>query len=231
MGRHAGWIAAAAGLAAQKAGDPPHIILLPEVAFQRERFLARVRETVERTGYCVVVASEGASDASGELIAASAHTDAFGHKQLGGIAPTIAEMIKAELGYKYHWALADYLQRAARHIASATDVEQAYAVGRAAVEYALEGKNAVMVTIERQQGGDYAWSLGEAPLDQVANVEKKMPGDFITEDGFGITAKARAYLEPLIQGEDYPPYRNGTPAYTKIRGEMVAKKLALGFTA
>ncbi|MFA5631631.1 MAG: 6-phosphofructokinase [Porticoccaceae bacterium] len=229
MGRHAGWIAAAGGLAAQRAGDPPHIILFPEVPFERERFLARVKQTVEDKGYCVIVASEGTQYGDGTFLADSGTTDAFGHKQLGGVAPTLAAMVKEQLGYKYHWALADYLQRSARHIASATDVEQAYAVGQAAVEYALAGKNAVMVTIERAAGSDYRWSLGEAPLDQVANVEKMMPADYISEDGYGISERGRAYLAPLIQGEDYPPYHNGVPAYARLKLQLLEKKLAQRF--
>ncbi|WP_461481638.1 6-phosphofructokinase [Porticoccus sp.] len=229
MGRHAGWIAAASALAAEEAGDPPHIILFPEVPFHEADFLARVEQTVKEQGYCVIVASEGAQHNDGTLIAGSAHTDAFGHQQLGGVAPTLAALIKHELGYKYHWALADYLQRSARHIASATDVEQAYAVGQAAVEYALAGKNSVMVTIERHNGEGYRWELGEAPLDQVANIEKKMPSDFITRDGFGITQLARDYLAPLIAGEDYPPYRNGIPQYAKLVKAPVAKKLNTPF--
>jgi len=229
MGRHAGWIAAAGGLAAQRAGEPPHIILFPEIAFDRNKFLAEVQRTVKRAGYCVIVASEGAQYADGTFLAATGTTDAFGHQQLGGVAPTLAALIKAEFGYKYHYALADYLQRAARHIASATDVEQAYAVGRAAVEYALAGKNAVMVTIERGAGKKYRWYLGEAPLQQVANVEKKMPRNFITRNGFGITARARTYLEPLIQGEDYPPYKNGVPDYARLKNVLVPKKLKTTF--
>jgi ATP-dependent phosphofructokinase / diphosphate-dependent phosphofructokinase len=229
MGRHAGWIAAAGGLAADHAGDPPHIILFPEVAFDKDKFLAKVEATVNDKGYCVIVASEGAQDANGDLITASAHTDAFGHKQLGGVAPTLAAMVKDAFGYKYHWALADYLQRSARHIASATDVEQAYAVGKAAVEYALAGKNAVMVTIERGAGEHYSWSLGEAPLSQVANVEKMMPADYITDDGFGISEKGRRYLAPLIEGEDFPPFLNGMPQYAKLKLQLVATKLAAGF--
>lgn len=229
MGRHAGWIAAAGGLAAQQEGDPPHVILFPEVAFDQDAFLARVESTVKEKGYCVIVASEGTRYADDTLVAASAHTDAFGHKQLGGVAPTLAALIKDTLGYKYHWALADYLQRAARHIASATDVEQAYAVGKAAVDYALAGKNAVMVTIERTSNVPYQWSLGEARLDQVANVEKMMPRDFISPDGFAITDKARQYLAPLIQGEDYPDYVNGIPAYTRLKRVQVSKKLTEGF--
>ena len=229
MGRHAGWIAAASALAAEEAGDPPHIILFPEVPFHEQDFLARVDKTVKEQGYCVIVASEGAQNPDGALIAGSVTTDAFGHQQLGGVAPTLAALIKHELGYKYHWALADYLQRSARHIASATDVEQAYAVGKAAVEYALAGKNSVMVTIERCAGEDYRWKLGEAPLEKVANIEKKMPSDFITRDGFGITQLARDYLAPLIAGEDYPPYRNGIPLYAKLTKVAVAKKLNIPF--
>ena len=229
MGRHAGWIAAAGGLAAREAGDPPHIILFPELAFDREKFLARVQQTVRKRGYCVIVASEGAHYADGTFLADAGATDAFGHKQLGGVAPTLAAMIKEELGYKYHWALADYLQRAARHIASRTDVEQAYAVGKAAVEYALAGRNAIMVTIERGRGKRYSWNTGEAPLNRVANVEHKVPRDFITGDGFGITEKARAYLEPLIVGEDYPAYDRGIPVFAQLKLQSVERKLRKRF--
>lgn len=230
MGRHAGWIAAAGGLAARTPDDPPHIILFPEIAFDRAKFLARVQRTVKRRGYCVIVASEGVHHPDGSFLADAGSTDAFGHKQLGGVAPTLAAMIKQELGYKYHWALADYLQRAARHIASRTDVEQAYAVGRAAVEYALEGRNAIMVTIERADGRRYRWHTGEAPLTRVANVERKLPRDFITRDGFGITEAARAYLAPLIEGEDYPPYKEGIPVYARLKLEPVARRLRQRFT-
>jgi len=231
MGRHAGWIAAAGGLAAERDGDPPHIILFPEIAFDRAKFLARVERTVKRNGYCVIVASEGTRYADGTFLADAGGTDAFGHKQLGGVAPTLATLVKEALGYKYHWALADYLQRAARHIASATDVEQAYAVGRAGVEYALAGKNGVMVTIERASGSKYSWSLGEAPLEKVANVERKMPRAFITRDGFGITPAAREYLAPLIAGEDYPPYHNGVPCYARPDNVLVPRKLKTRFIA
>jgi 6-phosphofructokinase 1 len=225
MGRHAGWIAAAAGLAAEEPGDPPHVILLPEVAFDRPRFLAKVKATVDKLGYCVIVVSEGAQYADGTFLADAGGKDAFGHTQLGGVAPFIADMVKSELGYKYHWAVADYLQRAARHIASATDVEQAYAVGRAAVELALAGRNAVMPTIVRQRDQPYRWTTGEAPLKKVANVEKKMPKRFISKDGFGITPSARQYLAPLIAGEDYPPYRNGLPQYARLKRVLAPKKL------
>lgn len=225
MGRHAGWIAAAAALAQDEPGDPPHIILLPEVPFQRRRFLARVKDTVERCGYCVIVVSEGAQYADGRFVAEAGTRDAFGHTQLGGVAPTIANMVKEALGYKYHWAVADYLQRAARHIASGTDVAQAYAVGKAAVEFALAGKNAVMPTIVRKSDKPYRWSIGEAPLSRVANKERKMPKRFISADGFGITTAARRYLAPLIEGEDYPSYRNGLPQYVRLKNQLVAKKL------
>lgn len=229
MGRHAGWIAAAGGLAKENVGDAPHIILFPEVVFNRDKFLRRVERSVKRYGYCVIVASEGTRHADGSFLADAGTRDAFGHAQLGGVAPTLAEMIKAELGYKYHWAVADYLQRSARHIASATDVEQAYAVGKAAVEMALAGKNAVMPSIVRGKGKRYSWSIGEAPLDQVANVEKMMPRNYITRDGFGITRAGRDYLAPLIAGEDYPPYRNGLPQYVKLKNELVPRKLKKRF--
>jgi len=225
MGRHAGWIAAASGLAKDNPSAPPHIILFPEVAFDKAKFLARVKQTVNRVGYCVVVASEGAQYADGRFLADAGAKDAFGHTQLGGVAPALVEMIKGAHGYKCHWSVADYLQRAARHIASATDVAQAYAVGEAAVQFALEGKNAVMPVIKRKKTKRYGWEVGEAPLHRVANVEKKMPKSFITKDGFGITGKARDYLEPLINGEDYPPYKNGLPQYVRLKNKLVRKKL------
>ncbi|MBU2712160.1 6-phosphofructokinase [Zooshikella harenae] len=226
MGRHAGWIAAAAGLASYQDGDPPHIILFPEIAFNKERFLKRVQEVVQKQGYCVIVASEGTCYEGGRMLHATTEQDAFGHLQLGGVAPILAKMIKHELGYKYHYAVADYLQRSARHIASKTDVEQAYAVGKAAVEFAVAGKNAVMPTIVRQPGTPYQWAIGEAPLAEVANQEKLMPRSFITDDGYHITQEAKTYLEPLIQGEDYPPYYNGMPVYTDLKHTFVPKKLS-----
>ncbi len=230
MGRHAGWIAASGGLAASEAGDAPHIIVFPEIPFVREEFIAKVEKTVAEKGFCVVVASEGASYADGALISGSLNKDAFGHQQLGGVAPTLASMVKHSLGYKYHYALADYLQRSARHLASKTDVEQAYAVGRSAVEKAIAGKAGIMVTIERGQGKKFSWSLGEASLAKVANVEKKMPRSFITKDGFGITQKARDYLQPLIMGEDYPPYKDGIPQYPKLKKVLAPKKLDTEFS-
>jgi 6-phosphofructokinase 1 len=225
MGRHAGWIAASGGLAAENAGDAPHIILFPEIPFSREKFISKVEQTISEKGYCVVVASEGAQYSDGAHISGSINKDAFGHQQLGGVAPTLARMIKQSTGYKYHWAMADYLQRSARHIASKTDVDQAYAVGRRAVEMAVQGKSSLMVSIERDSTKEYNWSLGEAPLEKVANMEKKMPRSFITKDGFGITQKARDYLQPLISGEDHPPYKNGLPDYVQLKNIMVPKKL------
>lgn len=229
MGRHAGWTAAAGGLAAEAEGQDPHVLLFPEIAFDEAKFLARVDACVKRYGYCTIVASEGVRDAEGRFLADAGTTDAFGHKQLGGVAPTIAELIKSRLGYKYHYAIADYLMRAARHIASATDVEQAYAVGRAAVEYAVAGKSGIMVSIVRESDDPYRWSIGEAPLTEVANVEKMMPREFITEDGFHITDAARRYLRPLIAGESYPPYAQGLPQYVRLKKVAVEKKTGTEF--
>jgi 6-phosphofructokinase len=225
MGRHAGWIAAAGGLAGEKAGDPPQVILFPEIAFDEAAFLARVKQSVEQNGYCVIVVSEGTKHPDGKFLAEAGTRDAFGHAQLGGVGPVVAQLVKEKLGYKYHWAVADYLQRAARHIASKTDVDQAYAVGKAAVEYAVKGMNGVMPAIIRKSSKPYRWKIEPVPLSKVANVEKKVPRNFITPDGFGITAACRQYLAPLISGEDYPPYRNGLPAYVKIKGKAVRRKL------
>jgi ATP-dependent phosphofructokinase / diphosphate-dependent phosphofructokinase len=224
MGRHAGWITAACGLASEGAGHPPHILLFPEVEFDQPAFLARVDQCVKEHGYCVIGVSEGIKK-DGKFLSESGLTDAFGHAQLGGVAPTIAKLIKDELGYKYHWAVADYLQRAARHIASRVDVEQAYALGQAAVHIALEGKNAIMPAIRRLQDEPYQWDIIEAPLKDVANVEKFMPREFITEDGFHITEACRRYLAPLIQGEDFPPFVNGMPDYVRLRKQLVPRKL------
>jgi len=229
MGRHAGWIAAAGGLAAEKTGDAPHIILFPEIKFDEEKFCARVKECVEKYGYCAVVVSEGVKNAEGKFLSDAGLRDAFGHAQLGGVAPVIAQLVKSKLNYKYHWAVADYLQRAARHIASKVDVEQAYAVGKAAVELALKGQNSVMPTIVRTADKPYKWKIGTAPLAQVANQEKMLPRDYISEDGMHITAKARRYLQPLIKGEDYPPYKDGLPQYVTLKNAPVRKKLAEPF--
>jgi len=225
MGRHAGWIAAAGGLASSKDCEIPIVILFPEVAFNQKKFLARVDTLVKKFGYCTVVVSEGVHGADGNFLADQGLKDAFGHAQLGGVAPVVAGIIKQGLGLKFHWAVADYLQRAARHIASKTDVEQAYAMGKAAVEYAIAGHNSVMPTIDRTSNKPYKWKVGMAPLKKVANVEKMMPKNFITADGFGITEKCREYLEPLIKGEDYPPYKDGLPQYVRLKNVAVAKKL------
>jgi len=229
MGRHAGWMAAAGGLAGEKTGDAPHVILFPEIEFDRERFLAKVKLCVEKYGYCVIVVSEGVHGPDGKFLAEAGTKDAFGHSQLGGVGPVVAQMTQEAFGYKFHWAVADYLQRSARHIASKVDVEQAYAVGKAAVELALKGRNAVMPVIIRKSSKPYRWSIGEAPLSAIANQEKKLPRNFITADGFGITAAARAYLLPLIGGEDYPPYRQGLPAYAALKGVGVPKRLRTPF--
>ncbi|MDM0065826.1 6-phosphofructokinase [Variovorax sp. J31P207] len=223
MGRHAGWIAAAGGLVADQ--GIPVVILFPEIPFDQPAFLARVDALVKYHGYCTVVVSEGCHHPDGSFLAEQGTKDAFGHAQLGGAAPVVAQMVKEALGHKFHWAVADYLQRAARHIASATDVKQAYELGQRAVELALEGRNAVMPTIERISDVPYDYWLGTASLDAVANAEKFMPRDFISDDGWGITEKCRRYLLPLIQGEDYPAYRDGLPVYVTLENIAVPKKL------
>ena len=225
MGRHAGWIAAAGGLAADKPGDLPIMILFPEIRFDKAQFLARVETLVKQYGYCSIVVSEGVRDAAGVFLADQGLRDAFGHAQLGGVAPVVAAVVKEGLALKVHWAVADYLQRSARHIASKIDVAQAYAVGKAAVELALKGRNAVMPTIVRKSNKPYKWTVGVAKLDDVANVENKLPRDFITDDGYDITAKCRQYLAPLIQGEDYPPFKNGLPQYVTLKNSAVVRKL------
>ena len=225
MGRHAGWIAAAGGLAADEDNDIPVIILFPEVEFNQEKFLALVDEKVKSHGYCSIVVSEGTHWPDGRFLAEQGTRDSFGHAQLGGAAPVVANMIKDALGYKYHWAVADYLQRAARHLASKSDVEQAYAMGKAAVKLALDGKNSVMPAIVRTSNAPYAWEVGTGNLADIANVEKMMPMEYISEDGFGITPACREYLQPLIEGEDYPPYKNGMPQYVTLKNELIGKKL------
>ncbi|MGB0956283.1 MAG: 6-phosphofructokinase [Panacagrimonas sp.] len=225
MGRHAGWTAAAGGLAADAAGDAPQVILFPEVVYDQARFLAAVDRSVRDYGYCAIVASEGLRNANGKFVSEVGSTDAFGHRQLGGLAPLLAQTIKNELGYKYHYAVADYLMRAARHLASKTDLEQAYAVGSAAVERALAGESGVMVTIDRQRDEPYQWRVGSVALEQVANVEKKMPPSFIDDSGFHITPACRRYLAPLIAGEDPPPFRNGMPDYVRLQNTPVVRRL------
>jgi 6-phosphofructokinase 1 len=229
MGRHAGWTTAACALAGEREGDAPHLLLLPEIAFDEGRFLARVEKTLEQRDHCVIAASEGVKGSNGEFLSAKG-SDAFGHAQLGGVAPLIAAMATAKLGCKSHWAVAGYLQRSARHIASATDVEQAYAVGRAAVEFAIAGRSGVMPAIRRLSDSPYRWDIVEAPLSEVASQEKLLPPEFISADGFGITEAARRYLAPLIAGETFPPFKNGLPDYVKLRNVAVPKKLAKEFT-
>lgn len=225
MGRHAGWIAAAGGLAQRKAGDPPHVILFPEIPFDQKAFLKKVDQAVKRHGYCSIVVSEGTRYPDGRFLADAGTRDAFGHAQLGGAGPMVAAMVREHLGYKYHWAVADYLQRSARHIASKTDLDQSYAVGRAAVQYALKGMNAVMPVIERLSDKPYRWRVRPAELGQLANKEKTVPRKFITRDGFGITEACRTYLSPLIRGEAYPPYKDGLPRYVTLKNTLVSKKL------
>jgi 6-phosphofructokinase 1 len=229
MGRHAGWIAAAGGLAGSKPGDAPHIILFPEIPFNKQTFLKRVKDCVKQYDYCVIVVSEGAAYANGKFLAEAGTRDAFGHAQLGGVAPVVAQMVRDNLGFKYHYAVADYLQRSARHIASAVDVAQAYAVGKAAVQFALRGKTSVMPVIKRVSDKPYRWKIESAPLSRIANKEKMLPRRYITKDGFGITAAGRRYLEPLIRGEDYPPYINGLPNYVTLRNAPVKPLLKRKF--
>ena len=230
MGRHAGWIAAAGCLAAtpyeRLAGNPPQLILLPEVSFDEDAFVAKVNATVERLGWCSVVVSEGVRNAQGQFLADAGSRDAFGHTQLGGVAPVISGIVKQRLGFKTHWAVADYLQRSARHIASQTDVDQASALGKAAVNIALEGKNGVMPIIVRTADEPYTWHIEQVAIERIANLEKKLPAAFIDSDGLGVTEACRRYLEPLIQGEAYPPYRNGLPLYVKLENRTITKKLA-----
>ena len=230
MGRHAGWITAACGLAAEKPSEAPHLLLLPEVKFNEAAFLARVKQAVTQYGYCAIAVSEGLRRADGKFLSETGLTDAFGHAQLGGVAPLIAQLIKDKLGYKYHWAVADYLQRAARHVASAVDVEQSYALGRAAVKLALGGHSGVMAALVRTSSKPYRWKIEPVPLADVANHEKKMPASFISPDGFHITDACRQYLAPLIGGEDYPPYRRGLPDYVRLKNIAVTKKLSQSFT-
>ncbi|WP_295585880.1 6-phosphofructokinase [uncultured Lamprocystis sp.] len=223
MGRHAGWIAAAGALVADQ--GIPVVTLFPEVEFDQKRFLAAVKAKVAAHGFCTICVSEGCHWPDGRFLAEQGTRDAFGHAQLGGAAPVVANMIKEAMGLKFHWAVADYLQRAARHLASKSDVEQAYALGKAAVEYAIAGHGSIMPTVVRKSSSPYVWEIGQAPLSAVANVEKFMPKDYISEDGFGITDKCREYLYPLIQGEDYPPYENGLPKYVTLKNAPVARRL------
>jgi len=230
MGRHAGWITAAVGMAEDAETPLPLVLLFPEIAFDEAKFLSVVEKKTRDFGYCCIGVSEGLKNPEGKLMAEAGTKDAFGHAQLGGVGPLIANIVKEKLKLKYHWAVADYLQRAARHLASKTDLDQSYAVGKAAVEFALAGKNAVMPAIVRVADQPYRWKIAEAPLTEIANREKMLPRDFIAADGFGITAKARAYLAPLIKGEAPPPFKDGLPRYVRLKNVAVPKKLAASFT-
>ncbi len=225
MGRHAGFIAAASGLAKEHAEDPPHMILFPERPFELTSFCEQVQNTVQKLGYCVVVASEGIKTLEGDYVSANSTCDAFGHTQLGGVAPYLAHQLQQRHGLKCHWAVSDYLQRSARHSASQTDVDQAYALGQQAVKLALQGKTGIMLTIIRESISPYRWTIGSVPLNQVANQETKLPSYFIDSTGFGITEACRDYLLPLIQGEAYPPYVRGLPDYVRLKNQAVVKKL------
>ena len=225
MGRHAGWLAASAGLAKSKNNSAPHIILLPEVTFNEKLFLRKVKEVVKKEDYCVIVVSEGAKYKNGKFLADAGTVDSFGHKQLGGVAPRIADMISNKLGFKYHWAVSDYLQRSARHISSQVDLDHAYAVGKAAVEYASSGENAIMPIIVRKKNKPYSWEVGKVALSKVANIEKKMPRNFISKDGFGITQSCKNYLSPLIQGEAWAPFEDGVIQTASLKNKLIKKKL------
>ena len=225
MGRHTGWIAASSALGCRGSNTPPHIVLLPEVHFNPEAFLAKVKSTVDENGYCVIVTSEGIQDQSGRFLADSGLKDAFGHSQLGGVAPVLANMVQTELGLKNHWAVSDYLQRAASHIASKTDVEQAYALGQAAVEQSLAGSNNVMMTIKRDNDSPYQWHVSQVELSTVANIEKTIPSHFIADNQMHVTQACIQYMQPLIEGESYPPYEGGLPMFARLKNELVEKKL------
>ena len=225
MGRHAGWLAASSGLAQSNNNSAPHIILLPEVPFNENKFLKKVKDSVKKEGYCVVVVSEGAKYKNGKFLADAGTVDSFGHKQLGGVAPRIAALINKKLGLKYHWAVSDYLQRSARHISSQVDLDQAYAVGKAAVEFATAGENSIMPIIVRKKSKPYSWDIGKVKLSKVANVERKMPKNFISKDGFGITQSCKNYLSPLIQGEPMTPFKDGVIHTASLKNRLVRKKL------
>ncbi len=229
MGRHAGWIAAASGLISNTRNDPPHIILFPEIPFNKKDFLKKVEKSVKQNSYCVIVASEGARYKNGKFLADSGNKDSFGHKQLGGVAPVLAEMVKSSLGYKYHYAIADYLQRSARHLSSEVDLKQAYAVGEAAVNSAIKGEQSKMMTIVRKSNKPYKWTIGSTDLGNVANNEKMMPKKYITSNGYGITKACKEYMRPLINGEAYPPYKGGLPVFCELKNKLVPKRLKSKF--
>ena len=229
MGRHAGWIAAASGLISNTRNDPPHIILFPEIPFNKKDFLKKVEKSVKQNSYCVIVACEGARYKNGKFLADSGNKDSFGHKQLGGVAPVLAEMVKSSLGYKYHYAIADYLQRSARHLSSEVDLKQAYAVGEAAVKSAIKGEQSKMMTIVRKSNKPYKWTIGSTDLGNVANNEKMMPKKYITSNGYGITKACKEYMRPLINGEAYPPYKGGLPVFCELKNKLVPKRLKSKF--
>ena len=226
MGRHAGWMAASSALARTEKEDPPHIILMPEGDFNEKVFLSSVKQCIKENGFCVVVASEGIKNSKGKFLAESESKDAFGHAQLGGVAPYLAGLISEKLKLKIHWAVSDYLQRSARHISSKTDLLQAEAVGVHAIKYAVKGMNGVMPIIVRGKGKKYTWKIEPAPLSKIANVEKKLPKSFIAKNGMDVTAKAINYLAPLIEGEAFPPFKNGIPKIEKLKLIEVKKKLS-----
>ena len=225
MGRHAGWMAASSALARTEKNDAPHIILLPEVTFNLNNFLSKIKKVVNQNGYCVIVASEGVKNNKGKFLAETDTKDAFGHAQLGGVAPYLSSIINKKLKLKNHWAVSDYLQRSARHIASKTDLLHAEAVGIHAVKYAIKGMNGVMPVIIRGKGKKYSWKIEPAPLSKIANVEKKLPKSFISKDGFDVTSKAIKYLQPLILGEAFPNFKDGIPTSEKLKLIEVTKKL------
>ena len=226
MGRHAGWLAASAGVIKEKAGDAPHLILFPEIQFNQSSFLKKVKETTIKYGYCVIVASEGIKDNKNKFLSDSGLKDSFGHAQLGGVAPVLSSIITNKLKYKVHWAVSDYLQRAARHIASTVDVDQAYALGLESIKVAKLDNNNIMLTIKSTKiKQKYKWSISSTNLNNVANVEKMLPKNFIKSNGFEITRSCKEYISNLIQGEDYPSYDNGIPQYAKLECKTIKKKL------
>ncbi|MBH44686.1 MAG: 6-phosphofructokinase [Gammaproteobacteria bacterium] len=225
MGRHAGWLAASSGVLKSNKKDAPHIILFPEKTFVQESFLKKVKNTVNENGYCVIVASEGIKNSKNQFISDSGGKDSFGHAQLGGVAPILASLINKSLKYKVHWSVADYLQRAARHVASKIDVQQAYTLGMEAIKYAKIKKSGIMLTIDSKKSKKYSWSIGYTDLKNVANKEKRLPKKYISNDGYAITQSCRQYISNLINGEDYPKYKNGLPLYSKLRKILIKKKL------
>ena len=225
MGRHSGWLAASSGVIKSNQSDPPHIILFPERKFDKTEFLKKVKNAVSKYSYCVVVASEGIQDKKGKFISDSGEKDSFGHAQLGGVAPMLSNMIMNNLKLKVHWAVSDYLQRAARHISSSVDVDQAYKLGTESVELAKKNITDVMLTIEKKKSSKFKWSIGTTKLDNVANIEKKLPKNYIKSNGYEITAACKKYISNLIEGESFPIFKNGYPLYAKMKCKLIKKKL------